>query len=577
MPITPQAKRGVEQQALPGARQSIATDPDMFGAAQGRALSQASKALAGASDDAMSAALKLQQDQDATSLMELENSVRDFENAELWDEQNGVFTRKGKNSFGSDEEVAKKYGERFDGYLDQEDVKLSQRARLKAADFISRRRDGISSDVKRHINGQRDIHDKGVFEASIAGAVEDAAKYYNDPARLKQARASIRVKSISEGNRFGRSTEETKQAIEKHVSSMHAAVIDRMVQNGEGSAAKEYLAKNKKEIDGADIAKLEGAARKASVDEAGAKLEQVYYDPTAKVADIIAKIEATPASREEKDEAVKRVRTRRIVDDSDRAREEKDQRKGAWAHLEAGGSFDTIPNKENIEGTTLASMEKFALAKRSGAPSVSIKETYAEIWNQFRDAPEEFARRDLTKDWGNLSEGDRKRFENLQSGMLKSDAKEAAKRVTITKAMSLGKPAMRAAGIDPNAKKGKPAEKLAQFQSALIEQLEIEQDAKGGKLDDKDIERVVDGLLLQGEKTGSGWIEDDDARQFQGDGEPWDMGDFAKDNAPTFKKWGASLGVSGDDVAVYAEALRQKGYAVSYRLIQRLIANQGAQ
>lgn len=376
--LVPRYGDAIKQAAGPNVTQSISTNEDMFGAGVGKAASKFGQGLEKSSADLQVVIEKSEKDLDSTALMEFENSIRDWENENLWDEKNGIYNRKGKDSFGSDVEAKKKFGASFDKYIDDADFQTPE-ARQKAMEYLERRRDQVTKDVGRHIAGQRDVYDQATFTASIAGHVEDAAKYYNDPQKIKMALAGIRVKTRKESDRFGRDPAVTMQAIEKNISLAHKSILERMIANKDASAAAEYLEANKDEIDGADIAKLENDTRKVGVDVVGAELAATFYDPDKKVGDIVKEIEAGPGTREQKDEAVKRVRTNRLIDDSDEKREKEESVDAAWKHLEDGGTYDTLPDKGAIDGPTLARMETYATKKRAGVEPVTDWALYSDL------------------------------------------------------------------------------------------------------------------------------------------------------------------------------------------------------
>ena len=102
----------------------------------------------------------------------------------------------------------------------------------------------------------------------------------------------------------------------------------------------------------------------------------------------------------------------------------------------------------------------------------------------------------------------------------------------MARSVSITKPMLLHHGLNPNAKGGDAAKRFGIFTSVLLEQL----DDLEGPATEKQLQEIVSGLLLQGEFTGSGYVEDDDAVYFEAmqKGVRFDIEDFAKENETTF-------------------------------------------
>jgi len=388
MPKVPTAtEMGLGQRMQSGAgttpKQSFSTSSDMFGAATARRSQQVGSLLT-------EQANKMIRAEDERASMEIEQQIRDW-SFEATQGEDGVYRKKGGGAIGSTKSIEENYAKFSSKLLKGKTVSSAARQRLEM--YISQKGDGLRSEISRYEQAQKTVYDNGLREARIEGSKEDAITYYNNPQKLAESEAMIRstMKRSAEAN--GWSPEETAQQIESEVSSMHKGVIDRMLAHKQSGAARSYLNKNRKEIDGRDIAAIERAVSVGVVSNKGQKGADsiMALDLTEK--DALAKIRAEYSGKE-RDEIIKRVKVRYGEESSLQTAQTKASQKSGWEKISKGGTPDDLtPTELAAAGRQVESMwtmaknskargKGFALTSETGIVQEYLGMTDAEIVNE---------------------------------------------------------------------------------------------------------------------------------------------------------------------------------------------------
>jgi organic radical activating enzyme len=183
----------------------------------------------------------------------------------------------------------------------------------------------------------------------------------------------------------------------------------------------------------------------------------------------------------------------------------------AWRSYSESGNFSKIPPSvlASMDGADLASLQRTAKAdveaRTKGTevktdPNVYYRLTQEAMMNpDFKDP----AKVDLRKYFDKLSPGDRNHFINLQRTIgTKNEAPEA---VTVQQQITATTKQL-----------GLKDEKAGMFTSEANKALFAAQVQKGGKLDQAERQKVLDGLVLEGEVlSGSFFLPDSNMRRFE--------------------------------------------------------------
>jgi len=417
--------------------------------------------------------------------------------------------------------------------------------------YINAQRDGVQNEVSRHVRGEQDVYDKGLYEGAIAGAIEDAARYNNDPEAVANAKRRIQSSIMKMGERFGLSAEVQKQMQEKNVSTMHAGIVERMIVNGQGTAAKDYLAKaiKDKKIDGADVAALEKGTRQASVAQESAEMVKTEYNIDDKVSDIVKRLQSFGKSQEAIDEAVTRVKQQRQIDDSDIRREQKSRVESAWKHIEDGGSFDTIQNKSDIDGMMLSRMQDYATLKRMGKEPMTGWGVYSDLSNRLAAGETDINLMDYRD---KLSDGEFKSLSNDKQSAIKSAANVEAIGAPGTFTQKIND-AIAANGIKIKADQGK-------FKQIIRSEMQRAAREKGSDLNYDERQSVIDRNQINMNFDGS-WTGDQPLWKVKANGRLGDVSVNSIDDVP--KTWQSTFNNFGkewnEENAMHAYSLFLRG------------------
>ena len=386
--------------------QSTAAPADAFGAAQGRVLSAAGQGLASVGVAATNIALTDQAAEDERNILEVEEQVRTWRVNNLFG-ADGVYNKKGVNATidgGLQKTTDDSYRQFSSGLM--QGRTMSARARLKTEDFIKRQGSGISVDVGKYELSETNSYHKGLLENRITGAKEDSALDFNQPLELAQNKIKIATSVVRLGQMNGWSDEETQERVEQEVSSMHSAVINRMLGIGQGIQAKTYMEANIDEIDGADITALESKVL------AGDTVQKAQVTTDGIMAQQLPETEALKSAREIEDPAlrdatVKRLKARYGEQDAAVKANEKALQDSSWAVISRGGTPDDLSADQlTASKNTVDRMWTMVNNRQKRGKPYAMVSDSGVLDNILSMTDEEIVDVDLTANQPQLTEGD---------------------------------------------------------------------------------------------------------------------------------------------------------------------------
>lgn len=368
--------------------QSVNTNADMFGGGLGKSLQDSGSSLMKVASDLREIELKNQKEEDTRNVLEVEKKIRDWKLEKLHGEK-GAYTRKGGNAIGVQKEVAEGYTEFSGSLLEGKEIHNPEtKARIQA--YIDSQGSGIGLELSKYEQAQKKAYDAGLVESRIQGAKEDAALNAGNPQAINTSKALIKSSLAKRADDEGWSGQETQQQIESEVSSMHMLVMDRLLANGQGMDAKQYLEANRKEIDGDDIAKAEKAVVAGALKQ-NAQAETDRIISLGLDTDDALKQARSLKDPELRDEVVKRVKIRKSEEAAAETANTKALRDGAWEKISQGMTPDQLtPAELAASGRQVESMwtmtrnqakrgKPFALTTKTGLKAKLEGMTDAEI------------------------------------------------------------------------------------------------------------------------------------------------------------------------------------------------------
>ncbi len=178
-------------------------------------------------------AAKEREKADTAMLLDADTQLTKWQQKAMYDENGGVFTRKGKNALDVTNQTLEQF-EQAQAEIGKTLTNDQQQARF--AQIVASRRNSLSNDLNRYEYSERQNYfgevEKGQLETSMQGAALD----YQDPAKVQGYRQKIDAVLASRAERLGLSPEAAQAERLSTVSGMSTAVIQRMLVDSPGKA-----------------------------------------------------------------------------------------------------------------------------------------------------------------------------------------------------------------------------------------------------------------------------------------------------------------------------------------------------
>lgn len=227
MPTVPQYRRQVQEAGLPGVRaQAQIVDNQSIE----RGLSMAGRA-------ATDIAVEQQQHADTASLLEADNKLTEWQNNTFFNQQDGVYTRKGKNA----QDVTNQTLDQFDKYQQEVGASLTNdRQRERFNQIVQSRKSSMSQDLNKYEFTQNQQYMNDTDNASVKLSQDSAALNFNDPKKVGYYRQKAMDVVASQAHRNGWSPEETQLQQLGASSRLLTGVVGRLAEQSPDQA-KKYL------------------------------------------------------------------------------------------------------------------------------------------------------------------------------------------------------------------------------------------------------------------------------------------------------------------------------------------------
>lgn len=186
------------------------------------------RGLAQIGQAAQQLAMREKEKADTALLMDAERQLSDWKMSTLFDQENGVYTRKGKNAL----DITNATLPQFDGKVAEIEKSLTndaQRNRWKT--IVNSQRQALGNELNRYEFGERQRYYDDVDEGQLTSAVEGARNYYNDPQQVAYYQNKANAVLGAQAQRKGLPSELAEQQRLKVNSAIHSAVAERMLQD----------------------------------------------------------------------------------------------------------------------------------------------------------------------------------------------------------------------------------------------------------------------------------------------------------------------------------------------------------
>ena len=217
---------------------------------------------------------KTQDDADTAALMEAESSLSQWQTDTLFNPDNGVYTRKGKNAIDITNQTLPQFQAQVDSISnnltnDRQRQRFGQIAKSQGARF--------NGELNRYEYGERQVFYKQAEDATLDAATQSAVAYYDDPQQVAYYQnKGTRVIAL-QGERNGEAPELTQQKALQYNSGINTAVIGRLMQN-DPLAAQRYYAKSYEGMTPDDQIKVSKVLGESVRQQLGSQIGEASYN-----------------------------------------------------------------------------------------------------------------------------------------------------------------------------------------------------------------------------------------------------------------------------------------------------------
>ena len=383
-----------------------------------------------------------------------------------------------------------------------------QRIMLRNAANV-RLRSAESSIIKHSLVEQReyDIKETGAkvdtfvndavrYSAGFRNPQGDFAIYYN--AAKKEAGL------LADKLGYEADSAQRQQLILKATNSIHGQAIQAAIDGQNYDNARDYLQRYGNEMTPETFQRATKALEIGASDAKEQTIaDKIWAESGGNIAAALQKARTTLSGKEE-DQVVQRLKIFDTEKTTIIARAQAEAKDKAWRVYSETGDVKKVPPSilAGMDGADLASLQRTAKAdldaRTKGTEVKTDPNTYYALTQEAMRNPEfkDPAKFDLRKYFDRLSPGDRNHFINLQRTIgTKNEAPEA---VTTQQQISA---TIKQLGLKDT--------QAGVFTAEANKALFAAQTQKGGKLDQAERQRVIDGLVLQGEVLTGSWYRPD--------------------------------------------------------------------
>lgn len=412
MPQVPRIQSQVQTSTGPDFRVNTSANRDAFGLGAG---SQAAR------EGIVDLAKSIKNNADHVAVLEAENKLTEFENKYLYDPENGMFLKKGKDAF----DLPKNLKEEYDKINSQIADSLSNPEQKFA--FMQKsqaKRSELEKQTNRHVGVQIQEYDDQVTNSMLELERNAAVNSYQDPDRIFMSIDKQKQEIMKYGDRHGLPTEMITAKVQDAESKTHAGIVSRMLTNQDDVNAEAYFEANKKYLTPNHLEQVQkeleiGVMRGKSQRFVDAVMAQGYDYETA-IGKAGQEFEANPKLREAVESRIDRVFS--LKDKAEREKQE-NLYKYAASQFDKEGNFDTLDPKVIAAMTPEKRKE---LASYTQANPIRDDGVVYYKLRQLAENPktrDKFADYDLTREFGNLSKDNRNKLIELQDSLRGKDGK----------------------------------------------------------------------------------------------------------------------------------------------------------
>ncbi len=431
---------------------------------------------------------------DQLAVLDADKQLSALETNLQYNPQTGAMNRKGKDAFGLPDQIKSDWGK---GIEEIQKNLHNDTQRMAFERSETSRWASLDSNIQRHVSGEIQKYDSEVTESYLANERDAASVNYMEPDRIALSLERQRTAIADHAQRNGLPSEWVKLKISDSDSKTALSVLNRMLANGQDQLAKKSYDAYKHMLTGKDATDAEKSLKEGTLrgesQRSTDQLMQSYEswgERLNKANDI--------KDPEIRDEVNRRLKTNMATEKLVEQQTEEQMTQAATNIIEASKNFDDVPPSmiSKMSASTRKSLRGYADDLKEGKKAVTD-------WNEYYglktmaatpELHEKFLRENLMAYRSNLADGELKELITLQTTLRqgKDDPELDGYR---TNAMIVN---------DTSGKK--EMEKVNQFRKLVDDQITAYQRQTGKKANNKEIQGIVDHLIIKGAVPGSGFM-----------------------------------------------------------------------
>lgn len=488
MPIVPRLEQGsVQTRQLDLGR--VDTRVDFASEVPQKALGQVAALAQQAKDQA-----------DTAEVMRADRELTDLE----MKIQEEALSKRGKDAFGLPDQIKESFGSASEKIKESlyNDKQKALYEKLKSDKFTS-----INRTVQRHVAGEIKSYQDAETESYLKTQKDYALTNSYDPDKVGYSINSQIAALTAHANANGLGPEWVKQKTMDAESKTHAAVINKMIGDGNDVAAEEYYNKYKTGITGEELAQVNKEVEIATLRGKSQRTSDEIWSKGKSYAASIddAKQIEDPKLRDAVIDRIGDLHRQKKIHEQDQMHE---LNLIATNIIDKTGDYYKIPPSiiEKFSNTERASLQSYAGMKREGRSKMQddIK-TWGDLNTLKAAAPDKFLDIDFTNPQylAQLTPSSIKSFMDDQNKLREGKANEGFMRQ-----QQIVGDAIKSMKID------KDSDDALLFNRIVDEQVQVFSQENGRKPSNQELRQITDELSVK-VVTDKGWLWDTKKRKFQ--------------------------------------------------------------
>lgn len=446
---------------------------------------------------------------------EFNSKLTQAKNKLIFDPENGLMARRGKDAFGAPEEFDERYKKEVEGL---QGMLSNDEQRFMAQKLINNHKDDLDGNIQRHVFGETKRYDDESTKASIDAAKDDAVYNFQMPGKVQESLKAQHDLIVRYGQRNGLSEQDPQlQAMLKDaVAKTHSGVIDRMLATGDDLKAQHYFDQIKGDIhDKETLVGLEKALEEGSIRGESQRLTEKFMAGHS----MAQALEAAKNIENPKLKDATRDRIQRefaLQETARRDSQEKYHMKALNILDQSKGDIDLVmkdPSWRSLDQGARDGLMRYARLKaEGGSPSTDWNEFYnLKTLASVPDTRQKFLQTNLMEYRNKMADPEFKQLIDLQTSLRKGDGKAASHLDGFRSDQEIVNSVLADAGFDLRAKPGTDEVKAVNlFKAAVDKEVMKAQQRSGKKVTNDEIKRIADNLMVQGRTDdgifGSGYF-----------------------------------------------------------------------